>query len=222
MQLKRRLDTMADIVDQRIAELLCSRLCHELVAGIAAINNGVELITEIDSSMMDEALELIGSSARQSSGRLQFYRMAYGLAGNEALKGISEVRDLVEKLVAGDDRIAAEVRESDANTPLGPGWGKLLLNLFVFGVDCLPRGGKVTYGLADGSQLTVVAAGDGARIPGRYEGFPDPGIRSDDVTALNVHAYYTAVLAKTVGGGLRLDLGEDVISLGVGVSPKEE
>ena len=83
---------MANVVDQRIAELLCSRICHELVAGVAAINNGVELITEIDSSMMDEALDLIGTSARQSSARLQFYRMAYGFAGNDALKSLTEGR----------------------------------------------------------------------------------------------------------------------------------
>ena len=74
----RRLDLMKPNVDRRIAELLCSRICHELVAGIAAINNGVELISEIDASMFDEAMGLIGGSAKQASARVQYYRMAYG------------------------------------------------------------------------------------------------------------------------------------------------
>lgn len=210
---------MTNVVDQRIAELLCSRLCHELVAGIAAINNGVELITEIDSSMMDEAMELIGSSARQSSARLQFYRMAYGLAGNEALKSLSEVRELVEKLIAGERRISAGYREFDNTAALAPGWGKLMLNLFIFGGDCLPRGGKVTLGLEDDRRLVAVAEGDGAQVPSRYEGFPTPGLPSDEVTALNVHAYYTTALAGSIGSGLDLDIGEGVITLGVPVTP---
>lgn len=213
---------MANNVDQRIAELLCSRICHELVAGIAAINNGVELITEIDRSMLDEALELIDMSARQSSARLQYYRMAYGLAGGEALRSLAEVRELVDKIVACETRISSELRAPDSVTALEPGWGKLLLNMFVFGVDCLPRDGKVTYGLENGSRLVAVAAGKGARLPSRYEGFPTPGIPDEDVTALNIQAYYTTFLAKTVGGGLELDIGEDVISLGVPVSPKSQ
>lgn len=208
---------MAKIVDQRIAELLCSRICHELVAGIAAINNGVELITEIDDSMLDEALDLIGTSARQSSARLQFYRMAYGFAGNEALKSLNEVRELIDALIAGESRIGAELRGPDTAVGLKPSWGKLMLNMFVFGMDCLPREGKVTYGIDADSRLFAVATGAGARIPSRYEGFPDPGVSDDDVTALNIQAYYTTFLAKSVGAGMTLDVGEGEITLAVPV-----
>lgn len=211
---------MANVVDRRIAELLCSRLCHELVAGVAAINNGVELITEIDSSMMDEAMDLIGSSARQSSARLQFYRMAYGLAGNDALKSLSEVRELVEKVIAGEQRITAGYREFDNIAPLAPGLGKIMLNLFIYGSDCLPRGGKVTLGLEDGRRMIAVAEGEDARVPSRYEAFPTPGIPSSEVTALNVHAYYTTALANSIGGGLELDVGQDVITLAVSAMPQ--
>jgi histidine phosphotransferase ChpT len=208
---------MANIVDQRIAELLCSRICHELVAGVAAINNGVELITEIDRSMLDEALDLIGTSARQSSARLQFYRMAYGFAGNDALKSLAEVRDLVERVVSGDNKISTELIDPGSMTELAPGWGKLLLNMFVFAQDCLPRGGRVRYGSENGSRLMTVATGEGAKIPSRYEGFPEPGLSRDDVTALNIQAFYTTFLAGTIGSGLDVGVEEGAVRLSVSV-----
>src|SRR2546422_11320476 len=73
-------------IDMRVLELLTARLCHELSAPIAAINNGVELLAEEDSdpgsspgtSFMRDAAALIGDSARRASSRLQFYRFAYG------------------------------------------------------------------------------------------------------------------------------------------------
>ena len=103
---------MTITVDRRIAELLCSRICHELVAGIAAINNGVELISEIDPTMFDEAMGLIGSSAKQASARVQYYRMAYGYAGHDALGGISAVTDLIQGLFENEERFELQVAEA--------------------------------------------------------------------------------------------------------------
>ena len=112
---------MTYTVDRRIAELLCSRICHELVAGVAAINNGVELISEIDPSMFDEAMGLIGSSAKQASVRVQYYRMAYGFAGYDALAGMSSVIDLIKGLFETESRFTLE---PPANPPaLDAGWG---------------------------------------------------------------------------------------------------
>ncbi len=214
-ELDGRLVAMTNDVDQRIGELLCSRICHELVAGIAAINNGVELITEIDDSMMDEALDLIGTSARQSSARLQFYRMAYGFAGIDALKSLGEVRDLVGKLLAAETRIAAEIQDTGDNPSLEAGWGKLLMNLVLFGIDCLPREGKVVYGIEGGRRMFANALGAGAQLPSRYEGFPEPGVPIEDVTALNIHAFYTTHLAKSYGEGLKVEAGSDAVTLSV-------
>lgn len=205
-------------VDQRIAELLCSRICHELVAGIAAINNGVELISEIDPSMFDEAMGLIGSSGKQASARLQYYRMAYGLAGYDALSGISAVNELIEGLLETESRFSLELA---ADAPaLEAGWGKLLLNMTVLGMDCLPRGGVLRPAVAAGGGKTVVAVrGDGeeARLSEQYRAVLDGVSGSAEVTALNVHAYYTAALAETVGSGLSLAFDGGKVSIEVAV-----
>lgn len=59
-------------VEMRVAELLCSRLCHDLVGPVGAVNHGMELIEEENSPVLNEAIEMIGHSARQASNRLEF------------------------------------------------------------------------------------------------------------------------------------------------------
>ena len=209
---------MTFTVDRRIAELLCSRICHELVAGVAAINNGVELISEIDPSMFDEAMTLIGSSARQASARVQYYRMAYGFAGYDALSSMAAVGELISGLIKTESRYTVELPGAAAPAPLEAGWGKLLLNLTVLGMECLPRGGAVAPAVAaaDGKTvLSVTARGGEVRLPDRYVGVLDGKVESESVTALNVHAFYTAALAGAVGGGIEIDMAGGSASLRV-------
>jgi histidine phosphotransferase ChpT len=209
---------MTHVVDRRIAELLCSRMCHELVTGIAAINNGVELVTDIDSSVIDEAMELIADSAKQASVRVQFYRMAYGFAGNDALSSISAVKELVDGLVAHEERITATVATGAEIPDLQPGWGKLCLNLFVFAQDCLPRGGRVSLGVenaAEATRIVVRAEGEGARISERFQEGMSDDPTSEAISALNVHAYYTRYLADTIGRGLEHESQSGAVVLGV-------
>jgi histidine phosphotransferase ChpT len=199
---------MTFTVDRRIAELLCSRICHELVAGVAAINNGVELISEIDPSMFEEAMELIGSSAKQASARVQYYRMAYGFAGYDALSSMAAVGELVSGLIATESRYSVELPRA-VSPPLQAGWGKLLLNLLVMGMECLPRGGTVVPAVvaAEGKAIvSVIARGDEARVPDRYREVLEGTIALEAVSALNVHAFYTAALAGAVGRGIDIDI----------------
>src|SRR3546814_3632269 len=68
-------------IDLRVAELLASRLCHDLVGPIGAVGNGLELLGDEEFGMADDAMKLTTSSARQASHILQFFRLAYGMAG---------------------------------------------------------------------------------------------------------------------------------------------
>ena len=43
-QLERKLSEMDQQIDLRVAELMASRLCHDLVGPIGAVNNGLELM----------------------------------------------------------------------------------------------------------------------------------------------------------------------------------
>ena len=62
-----------------LASLLCSRLCHDLMSPVGALNNGIELLAdETDPDMREKCLELLADSARATANKLKFFRLAFG------------------------------------------------------------------------------------------------------------------------------------------------
>ena len=65
-----------------LSSLLCSRLCHDLLSPVGALNNGIELLAdEQDPEMRERCMELLADSARASANKLKFFRLAFGAAG---------------------------------------------------------------------------------------------------------------------------------------------
>jgi hypothetical protein len=74
-----------------LASLLCSRLCHDLLSPVGALNNGIELLAdEDDPEMRERCLELLAESARASANKLKFFRLALGPAAASAMKSTRE------------------------------------------------------------------------------------------------------------------------------------
>src|ERR1700729_3309206 len=103
-------------VDLRVMELLASKLCHDLVSPVSAINNGVELIEDIGGSVVAEAMKLIGDSANHASRRLKLFRMAYGRAGSEEALGIKDVKLVAEQYIAGGKTVLTWPDEQPSGT----------------------------------------------------------------------------------------------------------
>lgn len=200
-------------LELRVAELLCSRLCHELVSPVGAINNGLELMRELNGSVADEALELIGNSAREGANRLQYYRMAFGFAGNSAISGLAEARRLIEGYL-GHGRVRLDWSDpADPEAlPIREGWGKLLLNMVGVGVEGLPRGGT----LATAWQCAAAAPGIEITAAGQGAGFDEPvrqalagSTEPTTLTAHNAHIFYTGLVARRLGIDLEIEQRDD-------------
>ena len=102
--------------DLRIAELLCSRLCHDLVSPIGAVNNGVELMEEFGGAS-DEAMALIGASGKQAARRLQYYRIAFGLAGSQIAQSLDDTKAVVTGFLEGG-KVAADWDPATTQAPV--------------------------------------------------------------------------------------------------------
>ncbi len=63
-----------------LAALLCSRVCHDVISPVGAINNGLELLDEGRCGC--RAMDLIRTSALNASVRLKFARLAFGASGS--------------------------------------------------------------------------------------------------------------------------------------------
>src|ERR1700730_6334892 len=149
---------MTQAVDLHVLELLAARLCHDLIGPVAAIGNGVELLTEEDPDFVRDAVALIGESARKANRRLQFYRFAYGFSGGELTRPAPP--QLARALFADSD-IACDYRGSARALPLE--WQRLACNMLAVGSEALSRGGGLVVDAgAGGPELQGGRKGGGA------------------------------------------------------------
>jgi histidine phosphotransferase ChpT len=185
----------------RVLELMASRICHDLVSPVGAINNGVELLAEMGADAGEEAMLLIASSAMQASIRLKCFRLAYGAAGTDRNIGITEVRDaFIDWLKAG--HIQAEFEPNlGARFSMPPrGFFKCLLNVMILAEECSRGEGKIFISaLEDNTGIKVLATG-------HHVGFRDGGEAAlkgdtspDDLDPRMVHAYLTGKFAEFFG-----------------------
>lgn len=205
--------------DLRMAELLCSRLCHDLVSPVGAVNNGVELMEEFGGAS-DEAMALIGNSGRQAARRLQFYRIAFGLAGSQVAQSLDDVKGIVAGVLEGG-KASAEWDPAAAKAPDTPGWGKLLLNLVALASEALPRGGTMRISVAvegDRARLAVTAAGAGCRLHEDIREALDPGAKVEALNARGAQPYFAVRLAARMGGRLEIaEPGPDQMTFAVSI-----
>ncbi|TVR83217.1 MAG: histidine phosphotransferase [Rhodospirillales bacterium] len=201
------------LVDLRIGQLLCSRLCHDLAGPIGAVNAGTELAQE-EGAVDDECRALIASSGHRLARQLAFYRMAFGLqGGTEAGVALAEVRALAKGLFdLGSTTLdwpdAQEEAGVDLEVARPAGAARLLLCLLLVGADAIGRGGLLRVALSErggGLHIALAARGRAAALPTDVR----LALRSDTVpdrlTARTIHAYLAARLADDAGAQLRVD-----------------
>lgn len=190
---------MPELVDMRVIGLLSSHLCHELVNPLGAVNNGIELLLDVGDDMRDEAMGLIESSAQRAAKRLQFYRMAYGMAGMSSLDEMIKVRELTDDLL-GEGRLSLEWPDAERNPHLQPGWGRMLMNMAAAAAETLPRGGVLTIGLdeTESPRLYVDARGEPARLEESTRPVFFEDVPIDNLTPRNIHSFFTVRLAASM------------------------
>jgi histidine phosphotransferase ChpT len=145
-----------------LASLLCSRLCHDLMSPVGALNNGIELLAdETEPEMREKCLELLSESARASANKLKFFRLAFGAAGGFGEEiDTHEAEAALEGLFGPERRIELGWVVSDNKLPKVA--VKVLLNLALIGGDALVRGGRLDVGAErsdEGVELAVRAEG---------------------------------------------------------------
>ena len=200
-----------------LASLLCSRLCHDLMSPVGALNNGIELLgDETDPEMREKCLELLADSARATANKLKFFRLAFGAGGGFGEEiDTSEAQAALEGLFGAEGKVQLGwVVESEK---LPKGAVKLLLNLALLAGDALVRGGRLDVG--------AERAGGGIELAVRAEGpriLLDPVLREtlatgggDAVEPRAAGAWLAHSLAAEGGGSLRLsDPSSEVLMIG--------
>jgi histidine phosphotransferase ChpT len=188
------------------ASLLCSRLCHDLMSPVGALNNGIELLAdETDPEMREKCLELLADSARASANKLKFFRLAFGAAGGFGEQVDTHEAELALAGLFGPER-RIELGWAVSEEKLPKDAVKLLLNLAMIAGDALVRGGRLDVGAeSQGDQIELAVRGDGPRI------LLDPALRetlengaSGPIEARAAGAWLAHSLVAEAGGTVQL------------------
>lgn len=203
------------MTDLTLATLLSSRICHDLISPVSAVNNGLEILeADDDPEMREQAMNLIRKSAATASAKLQFMRVSFGVAGAMAeTVPLDEARTLAEGLTANSpvtlDWRAAEVTLDKEAV-------RLLLNFILIGFESLPRGGTLSVGARreGATNMMVSAQGPKARIQEKAADLLRNGAALEDVDPKGSSFYLTHQLAKSLNATMHLSVEDERIELG--------
>ena len=191
------------------ASLLCSRLCHDLLSPVGALNNGLELLAdETDPAMRERCMELLAESARASAAKLKFFRLAFGAAG-----GLSEMIDTREAhgaLTGLVDPRRVEIAWMVAEPALPKPAVKVLLNLAMLASDALVRGGRLDVGAESGGNgVEIVLRAEGPRfvLDDELRSTLVNGRPDGQVSPRAAPAYLAHSLVSAAGGRIQLSDG---------------
>lgn len=188
-----------------LASLLCSRLCHDLMSPVGALNNGIELLAdETDPDMQEKCLELLADSARATANKLKFFRLAFGAGGGFADEIDTREAEAALEGLFGDGKVEFGWVVEDEKLPKGA--IRLLLNLALLAGDALVRGGRLDVGAERGSGgIEIAVRAEGPRV------LLDPALRETLATGGKgaiepraAGAWLAHQLAADGGGSLRL------------------
>jgi histidine phosphotransferase ChpT len=203
-----------------LASLLCSRLCHDLLSPVGAMNNGLELLAdEDDPAMRAKCLDLLSESARASANKLKFFRLAFGSAGGFGEQvDVREARAAVEGLFGREGRI--EIGWMMSEPTLSKPAIKALLNFALIAGDALVRGGRLDIGAeVVGGTTEIAVRAEGPRI------ILDPELRAmlsrgdAPPTPKSAPAWLVRTIAEAGGGSIAVsDEASDVLLLGAALN----
>lgn len=199
-------------IELRVAELLASRLCHDLISPVGAVNSGIELMTEFGDDPDGESMQLVATSAKTASEKLQFFRIAYGNAGSGANIPLGDGLRLIEPVCA-NQRTTVVIDDQTAGTLPGAGAVKLLLNLTLLAGECLPRGGELRVAVAPDMGVVVTASGEGVRMEEKLRASMEGAIAEGDLDPKTAHGCFTRLAAERLGVGVEIQTEADLVRI---------
>ncbi|MBE9635429.1 histidine phosphotransferase family protein [Salipiger mangrovisoli] len=198
-------------LNAKLATLVASRLCHDLVSPVGAIANGLELLALAGSALDTPELALINDSCRAARARISLFRVAFGLAEGEQMIGPSEAARLLRDYCAGGRLSCEWRRQSDAPRPEV----QLALLSALCCESALPMGGRIEIEELDqGWRIT----GTGKRVsrePALWALLDRPG-KLPALSGAQVHFPLLAALAQDRGRGIAVTAGEAAVTIELG------
>lgn len=197
-------------LSETLATLVGSRMCHDLISPIGAIQNGLELMEMAGTADTSAEMELIKDSCASAAARIRFFRVAFGQAGDSQNMSARECSSTLDGLCKGT-RLATNW------LPVGDMRRTEVQLAFLAHLCCesaMPTGGEVVFDhgpsgwsvSATGPRLTTIT-NQWDHLNGTSE--------LAELTANRVHFALLPVLADTRGHKLLATTSETKLSISI-------
>lgn len=194
-------------------ETLSSKICHDLISPIGAVNNGLEILEELGPDAGPEVIDLISSSAAQAAAKLKAFRLVYGSGGSDNNLKASDAHEMIEDIISADGKIrqnwdAHETFGFDDERPNG--LAKIITGLLLLAMEGLPKGGEIAaLSGASAGQIIIKAMGENAAFKGgTLDALSNPQ-NAPEPDPKTVHAITCIALCKNYGFDLSLIQNDD-------------
>lgn len=204
----------------KLSAFIASRICHDLVSPVSSVTNALDLMAEPgNEEMQQQATELLHDGADKAAARIQFLRYAYGSMGlSDGAADMHQAKTLTEDFLKGHRPSV----EWDIETEhFSFSHARLMMNLLLMGIDCLPRGGVINVRVRDeagGMTLTLTCDGMRAKLKDATAKAimgeePEEGWGPE-----TVQPYFARMISDGLGGALTAKANnETVIIMAAGI-----
>ncbi len=184
-----------------LAELLCSRLCHDLSGLLGSLVGVLEIAREEQAE--SETLTVAEETAVELTQRLRLLRAAWGQDSEPV--DVAQLQAFADGLFASR-RVRLELFGMEPDAAFTPGAGRLLLNILLLAVESLPGGGIVALSGSPPSNVVVTIAGPRAAWPPGFGACltDETAAWATAITARHLQAPLTVLIARQ--HGIRLSM----------------
>ena len=186
----------------QVAELICTRISHDLIGNIGAVSNAVELLDDDPESVAD-VKPILEISSKVLSDRLKFFRLAFGLS-NAVVKNIEELNAVAQNYVQtiGNRNFPINL-DLQVNTPQI--YKIVLLGIMIL-ADIFIKGGKILI-KENSTNLMFDATSDFALSKTKLQNIQNVlrGVLPDENPALYAPIVYLKNILKDFNANIRVE-----------------
>lgn len=208
------------IPETKLAEMLCTRLCHDLTGPIGAVNNGAEFLGEEGFDMQNEAVQLILSSAHEAVHRLMFYRLAYGRVNDSGEACLADKKQIAADFFSGT-KVKLDWPDSHTDASgisISQKMARLILNLLIITGASLIRGGTLSVRLSEvdnEKQIQVTAVGETLKLDAETQAILRGEGEESMLSPKSAQPFLAMKIAEEVGATLAYELSGDKLEVTV-------
>ncbi|ACT57846.1 histidine phosphotransferase family protein [Hirschia baltica] len=196
----------------KLAALLASHICHELVSPVSSFKLVQDSLNDPD--MREYVEDLIRSSSETLEYKLTFLRYALGSVGmQDGYADLHEARSLCQNYMKG---FRADLEWNDTPEITNFAQVRLVMNMMMIATSAMPRGGMISVTSEKvGDKVILKVEGKGPRVVLNEE-------RRDSLNgvepeggwiAKNIQPYFARECAREIGAIIELATAEEEISL---------